>query len=435
MTISETQLSKFLLITFFVIASSCQKQEIIQQIQVIVATPAENSTFTLPGLLPVKLTISAPQKISYVRLSVIAGDQSPVFQPKYIYPDTSLIDVNFNFELNEPAIEKTGLYFLQITTDAGEVSNTFIKINLESKPLVYKGFYLSTKYLIYETKVIYIDDHFLPHPFIIINGNYSLSAVLREEDKFIILSKNPDKINSFDFEDGLLSWNHEPDLDFPEIYSLCVNNKLTFVGKGNGRIVALSDNSGAQILTTLVLKDSVPAKFGFTEQYFVSDLKTKNQLTRALAVFYQSTGSKKHVISHEMEVVDFYQKEKTEVFITFGNNYGIGIITTYNIEGNYFGSSVGICDSPISSSCRISEDDFLFSNDKSISSVNSDNFIVRNIVSLPDSIIKMTYNDIDNQLFVATTSTIYLFSYPAFEEIYSYKPGETIKGIDLRFGY
>ena len=231
-------------------ANSCKKQNNSVATTIKVVSPKENSFFILPDTIKAEIIVTAGKVPEYIRVFVSNSQQTPVFPPVYFYPESLQSNYSFDYIMDEAAIENDGTLYFQVSVLTDEVENSFTKIQIESQPIAYKGFYLFTRPTVNETKLVYADANLALNNIVVVYGNFLTSVSTAKHDLLYFISETPDRMYAVQFGEDPFLWETEPSADYPEFTSLYADGNIVYCGYGNGKIAGFADVSGQQIINT-----------------------------------------------------------------------------------------------------------------------------------------------------------------------------------------
>lgn len=415
--------------------ASCKKQDNQQDAQIEIIVPKENSFYLLPDTIHAEMVVSADRQPDYIRVCVCNAQLTPVFTSVYFYPANLQTNLSFDYILENVDVANQGQLYFQVTVATEILTNSFTKIQIESQPLLYKGFYLFTRPTVNETNLKFVGTDLNLKQVANVGGNYKTSAISSDHGMVYFLTQTPDKLYGNQYGEEPFSWIIEPNADIPEFTSLCADGNKVYVGYGSGIIAGFIDVSGQQFFSTEPMMDSIPEKIIVTDNFVVADFRVKNKTSRSLSVFYKSTGARLQRAAHYLKVVDFYKENDDNELLVFGNEDGKAVACRYFFEGNYFSNSMVIFDEMLTATCRVSELVFLFSINKKVFSIGLKTLIKKELVSLNDEIISIKFDETQQVVFVATANYVYFYAYPSMQVLDSFYSTEPIKGIELRYAY
>ncbi|HEY9114448.1 MAG TPA: hypothetical protein VIN10_07080, partial [Bacteroidales bacterium] len=413
----------------------CKKQNSQQQAQIEILSPKENAFYSLPDTIHSEIIVQTDVKPDYIRVCVCNAAQTPVFSPIYFYPETLLTNLSFDYILENMDISSQGQLYFSVSVATDIMSNSFKKINIESQPVEFQGVYLFTHTSVNETKLAYLDIEMTVKSIALVPGNYSESAASATHDMLFFLTEVPDRMYARQFGEDLFLWEKEPSADYPEFTSVYADGNKVYCGYGNGKIAGFADVSGQQMVSTPVMMDSVPERMIVTGDYIVGDFRVKNKPSRSLSVFYKTTGARFQRAVYQIEVVDFYKENNEKELLIFGNEDGKAVVSNYFFEGNYFKEILNISDEKINATCRVSSSVFLFSQKKSVFSIDLKTHIKKELLALNDEIVSVKFDETEQIVIVATANSVYSYFYPSMQFIGTFSSLDPIIGIELRYAF
>ena len=425
-----------LVILVFIAPISCNKTVTYSPPTIDIVSPLENSFFQLPGFIEVQVYVASNHKLSYVRISLDNEQLTPISTSKFFYPDSNLVVINYDFQLDQIPHGQSGPFYLHIAVDDGiEINHEFREVKLNNADMVYKGFYLFSQPMPNRIQIDYYDTDARNQYFEMLDGDYVDSDVSAKQDMVYISTNKPSALFAFEFNDQNLQWAKEPLNPYPEFLDLLHAGSSLYSATGNGQVSNLSDVSGFVKVITPVLPDSVPAKIGVCEDFFIGDFWVRNKPGRSWVVFYKITGQIFHRHSSDIQVIDFYPIGQSNGFSVLGNKDAKGIYLKYLVEEKLISDSFVFADGEISNTYKMNENEFLVAIDRHLYVFNVTDKSTKVIHEFSSEIVAINFDPINNNLFVVLENTLEIFSYPSMIELNAIHTQHSIKGLELRFAY
>ena len=415
---------------------SCNKSGSYSPPVINILAPAENEAVQLPGFVEVQVSVAGEQTLKYVRISIDNDQLTPMFTSKFFYPDSNLVVINYDFQLDQIPHGQSGPFYLHIAVDDGiEINHEYRKVKLNNADMVYKGFYLFSQPMPNRIQIDYYDTDARNQYFEMLDGDYVDSDVSAKQDMVYISTNKPSALFAFEFNDQNLQWAKEPLNPYPEYTDLLHEGSNLYSATGNGQISNLSDVSGFVKVITPVLPDSVPAKIGVCEDFFIGDFWVRNKPARSWVIFYKVTGQIFHRNSSDIQVIDFYAIGRSNGFSVLGNKDAKGIYLKYLIEEQSTSDSFVFTDGEISNTYKMNENEFLVAIDRHLYVFNVADKSTKVIHEFSSEIVAINFDSINSNLFVALENTLEIFAYPSMIELNAIHTQHPIKGLELRFAY
>ena len=130
-----------------------------------------------------------------------------------------------------------------------------------------------------------------------------------------------------------------------------------------------------------------------------------------------------------------YGFESDNIITVFCNDNSSGNIIRYNIIDNFIEENITVVNYNIQQTCKIDENNFLFSSDKAIFHFNWLNKSYVKVVDMIDIIVDIKFDIVNNRLFVIQPDKALIFQYPGLDNITTIESSFSLKGAELRYGY
>lgn len=415
---------------------SCAKKEPYVPPKIEILLPAANDLLQLPGYAEINVQIESEQNIDYVRISIDNEQLTPLFTPKFFYPETNHVEINYDLPLDYLPQGQTAPFYLHVVVyDGIETNHAYQKVRLNSTDYSYQGFYLFSQQLQSRISIDFYDDQYQIMNFSTLDGSYIDSDASAQHDMLFVIADKPDNLYAFEFDDQQLKWTQQPLNPYPYFTDIFHSGNRLFTGTGNGQVSGRSDATGYVKVITPVLTDSMPNRIGVNDDFFIADFLARNDPSGSWVVFYNITGQVFQRYPSDIRVVDFYPLNNPSGFSIIGNRMGKGIYADYLISINSTSEVYVFEDGLISHSCFIDANEYVVSIDKRMYRFNSLNKTNVLLYEFDSNIVGLEYDTLNQVLFVALEQNIEIFSYPNGTRVKTIDSEHPVKGLKLRFGY
>lgn len=429
------KISSLILLTL--ILASCSKDGKVNDPVVEITAPGHKQLFLLPGNVSVSFNVKHDRPIEYIRVSVVNKNMTSVSDHDFLYPESNEYhgDVDLPLSTLPEAISLPPYYVHVVVSDFSEINHTYLEIELMNGKLKYKGCFLIERPGIDMLNINYFNAQHQKGFSTGASGNYSGSGISANADMLYLITGTPHLARAFHCENGELAWTKDPQLPYPEFNRVLAYNNIVYFSTGIGRIIGLTGDEGTQVFTTPVLPDSIPVNMCTTANYLVADFKSRNSNSKLWVTFYKQTGSKCHVFPTNYETIALHGLEHGNKLVAFCNDGSTGQIITFDAENNIIENKVTINNNVIQQSCKIGENDFLFSTDNKIFRFNGQDQSYAKITETTEIIVDMKFDHADSRLFVVHPNKAVILSYPGLNEITTIETPCSLKGVELKFGH
>ncbi len=416
---------------------SCNKDDKVSEPVVEIFNPEFQQQFILPDTIEIRFSVNHDKPVEYIRISIVNYNMIPISNQEFLYPENNIFDGTMNFYLD--ALPESGSvppYYIHIAvSDVSQIYHTYLKIGLSNREMKYEGCFLITRSGIDEININYINDQYVQKFITEISGNYTDSDISHNSNMLYLLTDIPDKARAIDCENGELIWTKDPQLPYPEFNRALVEKNIVFFSTAIGRIIGLTIEDGIQVFTTPVLPDSIPVNICLTSDYLIADTRLRDAVSYVWVSYYKQTGSRYLLFPTNYETVAMFGLESENRIIVFCNKDSNGHIITFNAKYNIVENNVIANNGDIQQSCKIDNNNFLFSTDNMIFHFNLQSQSHVKIAETENIIIGIKFDNINNRLFVAHPYKVEIFSYPDLNSITTIETSSLLKGVELKYGY
>ena len=416
---------------------SCTKEKTYNEPVIEIYSPNLEQEYLLPNSININCNIEHNKPIEYVRLSVDNKNMISISQQLFLSPSSNYLTIDTNLTikiLSNEAMQPP--YFVHIVVgDLIEDNHYYREIVLHNGQKSLKGYFLITNQGVNVLNIRYYNSLFQTEYNFEAVGNYNASGISTNSSSLFVSSSTPDRTIAYNSVDGNISWTKNPQLPYPRFNNIAVDNNRVYISTEIGRIIGLDNRDGTQVFSTPVLPDSVPNNICLTKDYLVSDFTVRNSNSKFWTVFYKQTGYKYRVVDTNFETVDLYANINENRVIAFCNTNSNGRIITYDITNNNIEETIIIDNISIDNSCKIDNNNYLFSSNNFLFHADIYNKTSIKIASADDNIIDLKFNYINNQIILVYSSKVEILSYPQLTIVKTINSNYLMEEIELLYGY
>jgi len=434
----RTAFYKLIILSFLLSLSiSCSKDVKVDKPVVEILSPDYKQLFLLPDTVDINLNITHNKQIEYIRVSIVNTNIIPVSEQVFLYPDGNTFndEINLFLTLLTDNILLPPYYVHIVVSDFSNDYHTYLEVELSNRNMKYEGCFLIGKSGVDILNINYYNAEFQNELVKETSGNYAGSNISTNADMLYLITHTPDLVKAFNGKNGELMWTQNPQLPYPEFNSTLVDDNIVYFSTAIGRIIGLTTVDGIQVFTTPVLPDSIPMNICSTTDYLVTDTKLRNSNSKIWISYYKQTGKKYQMFPVDYETVDLYGFENENAITVMCNTNSNGKIIRYNVYENNIEESVTVENNKIQQTCKIDENNFLFSSDKSIFHFNWENSSYEKVANMDEAIVDIKFDVVNMRLFVIHDSKAQIYSYPSLFKIAEIESSFSLKGVELKYGY
>jgi len=434
-------LKKRLLNTLFYILvifslNSCHKSEKINSPNVELISPVENSLIYLPDTLQVKFKIETEGDIESVNISIVNSNYISIFGTHTISAPQVAQEIQTILILRSlQNLDEAPYYILIAVRDGIGKWNSYFPIQLNMKPLTYKGFYLFSKSGINQTRIDFYDPQWNDTSFIQSPGDYVDSEISGFYRKTYLIAEVPHKLKAFSVDEYQLDWEAGPQFPNPGFTDIQIDKDRIYAGMENGQIVGYSQLNGQQKLSTGMLTDSIPQHISILENFIVSDYLSRLNGNHSLVTFFKETGIKKQRHPVDFQTLAFAKSASVDQVVVIGNTNHSGIIGLYDAMDDIFKNFKVLDEGKITAVCSIDETNLIISIENRLYTYNYKQDIITELVSLVDPPVKLYFEHMSSQVVVQFEKKISLYKFPEMTALVSMDFDRILNGIELYYQY
>ena len=198
----------FMLLSILVILISCSADENNGPAPLItISEPLENSSYSFLDTVFVKAFISHDKSISYIKVSILNNDATPVLPVQLFYPETNEYYLKTAL-IFDNLLTESGHYTIQVKAESGgEVSNEWARINYTSAPKVLEYVVVVTKGASNSFHVFDVGDDNLVLERFSFSGDYAGSAISSRNQLFFTMGSVFNDLSAWELSTKKLRWS------------------------------------------------------------------------------------------------------------------------------------------------------------------------------------------------------------------------------------
>ncbi len=416
---------------------SCTKEKTYNEPVIEIYSPNLEQEYLLPNSININCNIEHNKPIEYIRLSIDNKNMISISQQIFLSPSSNYltIDTSLTIEILSSETMQPPYYVHIVVGDLIEDNHYYREIVLHNGQLDFLGYFFISKHGVNTQNICYYNSLFQNEYSFETMGNYNASGISTYSSSLVISSSIPDLTIAYNSLDGNISWIKEPQLPYPKFNKIAVDNNIVYISTEIGRIIGLDSREGTQVFSTPVLPDSVPYNICLTKDFLISNFTLRNSDSKLWTIFYKQTGNKYQIFETNFETVNLYSYSNENKIIAFCNSNLDGSIITYDIANNNIEETITIDNISIDNSCKIDNNNYLFSSNNFLFHADIHNKTSIKIASADDNIIDLKFNYINNQIILVYSSKVEILSYPQLTIVKSINSNYLMEEIELLYGY
>ena len=401
--------SCYLVILACILVFSCKKKD-TDPPSIIVNYPYENQSFTVYDSISVEAVIQDNKEVTSVDMVLTDQNFVPVLKTFSYYPNKAYYELRTSYIIDDINIPSGNYYLLIKASDGSNTKNRYIKILINEAPKRLKYIAIITKNGS-TTNILKVDSINNITTLKTLTSDYCGSAVNSRYQQIYLAGSIINNIEVFSLPDMQILWTVQsmPDPPTPYFENIYLDKNNLFVSFRQNKFNVYNQD-GANISSTILNNGMVISKFLSQQNYLITEQYQIPLGIRKIAVYYPVSYSLFQELNMDFEVVDFFQKNSDNVYITANKN-GQGIFKIYNITTNGVWQPLNIPTGKIFSSCQINSNDLLIAKTNEILLYQYSN---TNLVTFRSGInaFKIKKEEISNTVFCCDDKNIYIFTYP-----------------------
>lgn len=421
---------------FMLFCFSCSKDEKIPDPVVSIITPLENQVIQLPNTIEVDLTVQHVIPIEYIRVSIINKDLTPLSEIEYIHPSGETFSGKVNLFLsNLPTTTQKEPYYIHIVTDDGNNTNhDYLEIKLINSEIKFQGYAIIEKKQVNSFEIGLFDNKFQNTVNVMMDGTFSGIESSQITGSLYVTTEIPELATAIDFYSGETIWQNEAQLPYPEFTGLKTDETTLYLSTAIGRIIGVTEDYGSQIFHTNILPDTIPHNIAITENYLLADHTLRTSGKKVWVSFYKATGSKYQIFLTNYNTVNIFSITDNKAII-FANSDNSAEIITFDIESNLSENQISAASQRISKVCKIDNNNYLFSDNKSIYTLNIESNSYNWYYDSSDSIIDLKFEPISQTVYILTSTNIQKIHYPEYLFFETFYNANNLIALELIYDY
>lgn len=402
--------------------------------KVIINNPIENQIFNVFDDILVTGTVKDDTKITSVSISLVDGNYAPVHRTVPVSVSSPSMSINTYYLLDNIHLE-SGIYYLHITaSDGTNDSHTYQKIFLNAVPKVVKQVYITSFSTSSQTNLSFIDSSFsVIIPFHSFAGDFLGSSLSSYYQQANMCGNYTGSLTAIKLEDNSLKYNVPAIISSsPYFTGFYADDQKTYIARYDGYIRGY-DYAGNIINGAMANSGYYAQQVCFSDNHIVVEEKNKITGSKILVTYYPN-GSGQQQCSLLQDVVAFCSKDDYNVFV-FGNISGQATLQLFDRLNNNLWNPypAALATGSILSAIKIDADTYLFGH--SNGTIYKYQYQSSSITSYLTgyTAIKLKYDFINNELYVAESNRISTFDYSTTTMHNSIISAETIVDMNLLY--
>jgi len=378
--------------------------------QIIIESPVEFTSFNLPDTMLIKAVVSDDNNVESIKISVTDENFVTVFGA-YSYPPSGN-PTNIEDELViDDVLMESGIYYLKIRVYDGENSkNAFRKIYINEVPRELENVIVITKNAGY-LSVQNIDAGFSLGTLFNIDCSYEVSEISARYQLLYIAGKYYDWMKACDIEKGTVEWtlsgvNHPP---LPYFRNLYFKDDLLYVSTSRGEVLAYNQDK-IVLYSTLLPQNRVPGVCIEHDNFLVTETSEISGFHSYLTTFFATSGSFFNERIIDMDVIGLYSKGENRIYC-ITNTSLVGGIYVYNPQSNGL-DEVRIFEGNLLIASEQIDDNNLFLAFSDGVHIYNYNLNSLTLFVINSSVLTMSFDDLNNILYIAESNRVSSFTYP-----------------------
>lgn len=419
-----------LIITLF----SCKKD--IDKIgpKITFNTPIENQTFNVYDYVTVNATVTDDTKITSVSVSLLDASENYAHVIVPVTVSSPSMTLNLQYSLDNIHLE-TGFYYIKISASDGKNdSYKFQKIYLIAVPKALQTVYVISNIGSSQTNLSTIDASFSSIiPFHTFSGDYLGSSVSSYYQQAYVCGNY-----TGNFTGQVLQYN-SPKFTIAPIVSVNPyftgyynDDKYNYVAKYDGSIKGY-DYLGSVFSSTTSLSGYYAQHICFNNGYMITEEKDILSATKKLVTYF-STGSQEKNCSLSQDVIQFCEKDATNVFV-FGNVGGQAIIQLFDRINNTVWNPYpfALAAGNLLSAIQLDSDTYLLGH--SNGTIYKYQYSMGSVTTYLTgyTAVKLKYDGVNNKLYVVEANKISTFNLGTLALVNSVNSAENILDVHLLY--
>ena len=422
--------------TFFIILStvallaaiSCKKKNQSSPV-VTLNAPANGSTFTVGDTIPVSGTITDNIPIENIGITLLNDQYQPAsVGTSFSEGGKTTISFNDTYVVNDLQLA-SGTYYISLSAYDGEnTANDTKRIYLNAAPQVRTGIYLVTASNNSSTHVAIVDSAHNAQRILTLSGDYSSAAISALYQQVYVCGKYSGSLNAINLSSQSVAWSiPATGTSAPFFEYISYSNAVIYTCYYSGNIIGYNNVQSTVLNASAALAFYPITILNNNGSLFVEQHEVNGN--SEILMEYNSSGASLQNTPLNAKLVQMFTIDQNDV-ILFGNSSSHGIIESYNSQSNVI-QTLAVCDS-MNDAVELYSGNYALALTTGIYEYNYSNNILSPFIPASNA-SSIAYDNVNNQLFAAVGSTLYVYNASGSGLLYSVNASEPIKKVLLLF--
>lgn len=423
-------LSFLLIICLF----SCKKDTDESGPKITFNTPIENQTFNVYDYVTVNATVTDDIKITEVSVSLLDANENYAHVTIPVSVSSPTMTVNLQYYLDNIHLE-TGFYYIKISASDGKNdSYKFQKIYLIAVPKALQTIYVVSNTGSSVTNLSTIDAAFSTiTPYHTFSGDCLASSISSYYQEAYMCGNYSGNYTGHVLLYNIPKFTIAPTVSanpyFTGYYS---DDKYNYVARYDGTIKGY-DYLGGVIYSTTSLSGYYSQHLCFNSGYMIAEEKALSSSGKMLVTYF-STGSQEKNCSLSQDIVQFCEKDATNVFL-FGNIAGQATIQLFDRTNNLIWNPYPFTLASGSLLCVLQIDSDTYLLGHSNGTIYKYQYSIGSVTPfmMGYTAVKLKYDVVNNKLYVVEANKVSTFNMTTLGLINTVNSAENILDLHLLY--
>ena len=411
---------------------SCKKDNDESGPKITFNTPVENQTFNVYDYVTVNATVTDETKITEVSVSLLDANENYAHVSIPVSVSSPSMTVNLQYYLDNIHLE-TGFYYIKISASDGKNdSHKYQKIYLIAVPKALQTVYVVSNTGSFVTNLSTMDASFSTIvPYHTFSGDYLASSISSYYQEAYMCGNY-----TGNFTGHLLSYNIPkftiaPSVSANPYFTGYYNDDIhTYVSSYDGNIKGY-DYQGSVFYATTSVSGYYAQHLCFNSGYMIAEEKDLSSSAKKLVTYF-ATGSQEKNCALSQDVVQFCEKDATNVFL-FGNVSGQATIQLFDRTANNIWNPYpfALATGSLLSVLQIDSDTYLLGH--SNGTIYKYQYSIGSVTTFMTgyTAVKLKYDDVNNRLYVVEANKVSVFNMATLGLVNSVNSAENILDVHL----
>lgn len=413
---------------------SCKKDVDESGPNIIFNTPIENQTFNVYNYVTVNASVTDDTKITSVSVSLLDANENYAHVVVPVTVSSPSMTLNMQYMLDNIHLE-TGFYYIKISASDGKNdSYKFQKIYLIAVPKVLQTVYVVSNTGSSQTNLSTIDASFSSIiPFHTFSGDHLGSSVSSYYQQAYVCGNYTGTFTGLILQYNSPKFTISPIVSTNPYFTGYYNNdKYSYVAKYDGTIKGY-DFAGSIFCSASTISGYYAQQMCFNDGKLIAEEKSILSGTKKLVTYF-ATGSQEKNCSLTQDVVQFCEKDATDVFV-FGNVAGQATIQLFDRTNNNIWNPYpfSLASGNLLSALKIDSDTYLLGH--SNGTIYKYEYSVGSVTTYLTgyAAVKLKYDDLNNKLYVVEANRVSAFDFTTLSLVNSVNSTENILDVHLLY--